>query len=195
MVNKTLANLEDDQLILAFQKGNRACFEVLFDRYLIRTVRYVATYVKNMEEAKDISQEVFIKAFKALPAYKPSGKFVSWLFTIARRSVIDFQRKKKRDNVFQIKDEELANLPDESSSSVTTEILSSAAAEELLKSLPEAYREILLLRVVEDLSYNEISEITGHTPGNLRKIVHRTIQKLCPDANDSTAAESVTAEL
>jgi RNA polymerase sigma-70 factor (ECF subfamily) len=175
---KSLEKLEDDQLVLAFQKGNNKCFEVLFDRYLVRIVRYIAVLVKNMEEAKDISQEVFVKSHKALSSYKPTGKFSSWLFTIARRAVIDFQRKKQREIVFNIKDEILVNLSDSSFDSLPSELLNTCAVDELLAGVPDAHKEILLLKFVEGMSYNEIAKITGRTSGSLRTIVHRTIHKL-----------------
>jgi RNA polymerase sigma-70 factor (ECF subfamily) len=174
----TLTNQDDDKLVLYFQKGNKACFEVLFDRYLYRIVRYISTFVKDLDEAKDLSQEVFIKVHKALPAYKTSGKFSGWLFTIARRTIIDSQRKKKCAIVFQIRDEELRDIPGETS---PDKVLVEESVSEMLQGVDEAHKEILLLRIVEGMSYNEIAEITGQTAGNLRKIVFRTIKKLCPD--------------
>ncbi|MGM0599983.1 MAG: RNA polymerase sigma factor [Candidatus Rifleibacteriota bacterium] len=183
----TLTNQDDEQLVLSFLKGNKACFEVLFDRYLYRIVRYISTLIKDPDEAKDLSQEVFIKVHKALPTYKSSGKFSSWLFTIARRTVIDSQRKKKRAIVFKIRDEELQDIPGETSAD---EKLVEESVSEILQGINEAHKEILLLRIVEGMSYNKIAEITGQTAGNLRKIVYRTIKKLYPDNDREQTQEN-----
>ena len=178
MESKTeMCSLTDDEIIAAIQNNDIAKADILFDRYYDLVLKYSLVFVKAFEEAEDVTQEIFTKAFKAMHGYRFHGKFKSWLLTIARRTLIDRHRKVglktfSIDAVdLEIKDE--ASVPG-----------ASCTDHELLRILPAKEKEILLLRFVEGLSYSEISSITGMSQGSLRNAVSRAIKRLQKDARD-----------
>lgn len=164
-------NTTDEQLISAIIRGDKKLLNILFDRYVKRLLRYTTLFVHSHEEASDLSQEIFVKVFKALDGYKFLGKFESWFFTIARRTIIDQHRKKK-----------LKTFSFDSVGLNESEIPSREQSQheelEILQTLPAREREILQLRFVEGLSYEEISEITDMNQGSLRNIVWRSVKRM-----------------
>ncbi|MBU1105186.1 MAG: sigma-70 family RNA polymerase sigma factor [Candidatus Riflebacteria bacterium] len=167
----------DEQLVARILRGEKKLFDVLFDRYIERLLRYVVLFLKSDEEARDLTQEIFIKVFRSLDQYKFMGKFERWLFVIARRTLIDQYRKKKL-KTFSFDSMDM----DESAIPVQEE--SPDKAPELLQGLPVRDREILQLRFMENMSYEEISEITGMTQGSLRNVVCRWIRRIQEDNSD-----------
>jgi len=168
--------ITDEQLVARIVRGEKKMLDVLFDRYIERLMRYVVLFVKSQEEAKDITQDILVKIFKALGSYRSSGRFESWFFTIARRTLIDCYRKKKL-KTFSFDSQEIeepAAQPQEGP----------GKAPELLQGLPARDREILQLRFLESLSYEEIAEITGMAPGTLRNVVCRSLKRLQEDNPD-----------
>lgn len=164
------AEVTDEELVGQINQGNTALQELLFDRYIHRLLRYVLVFVKSSEEAKDLTQEVLIKVFEALPHYRPTGKFESWVFTIARRFLIDYHRKNKIKTL-SIDADEVADQTQELTAG-------SSQVADLISVLPVKKREVIQLRFVEGLSYKEISEITGLVQGSLRNMVSDCVKKM-----------------
>jgi RNA polymerase sigma-70 factor (ECF subfamily) len=151
--------------------------DLLFDRYVDRLFRYLLLFLKDEEEAKDLVQEIFIKVFQSLAQFKSLGRFESWFFTIARRKLIDRSRK-RRLKTFSFDSLGFSEPPAPDN---TSEL---ARANDLLHGLPARDREVLQLRFIENLSYEEISEITGMTPGSLRNLVYRALRRIQEDNSD-----------
>jgi RNA polymerase sigma-70 factor (ECF subfamily) len=142
--------------------------------------------VRERELAEDLAQEVFLKAYRALDSYDPERKFSSWLFKIAHNTTIDHLRKGELQTVTLE-----AETPDdrglaevlEDTSTVTPEqrLLGTdlgAALTEAIQELRPAYREVILLRHREDLSYQEIVEVTGASLGTVKTNLHRARKEL-----------------
>ncbi|KAF1082923.1 MAG: hypothetical protein GQF41_0690 [Candidatus Rifleibacterium amylolyticum] len=168
--------ITDEQIVARIIRGERKMLDVLFERYIERLLRYVVLFVKSNEEARDITQDILVKIFQALGSFKSTGRFESWFFTIARRTLIDCYRKKKI-KTFSFDSQEV----DEPAIPAQDGI---GNAPELLKSLPARDREILQLRFLESLSYGEIAEITGMSEGSLRNVVCRSIRRIQEDNPD-----------
>jgi len=170
-------NTADEQLVARILRGEKNLLDVLFDRYIEKLLRYVLLFVRNREEAKDVAQEIFIKVFRSLEQYRFMGRFERWFFTIARHALIDQHRKRKLATFsFDSVGMDESSIPDPK--------LPENNAPELLQGLPVRDREILQLRFIENLSYEEIAEITGMTQGSLRNVVHRSIRRLQEDNSD-----------
>ncbi|MBF0410364.1 MAG: RNA polymerase sigma factor [Candidatus Riflebacteria bacterium] len=148
-------------------------FTVLFDRHAQKIANYVAFLTKSRSDVDDLVQDTFIKVFQAIGNYKPHGKFISWIFVVSRNIVRDWQRRGKNKASVPIDTLPLSKMPATKDSTAEP-----STKEELLASCNDREREILLLRYVEGLSYEEISEIMGLSNGSLRNIVSQTVKRL-----------------
>jgi RNA polymerase sigma-70 factor (ECF subfamily) len=142
--------------------------------------------VRERELAEDLAQEVFLKAYRALGSFDPARKFSSWLFKIAHNTTIDHLRKTELPTVpleaETPEDRGLAQVL-EDTSTVTPEhrLLGTDLGVALVESIQElrpAYREVILLRHRENLSYQEIVEVTGASLGTVKTNLHRARKDL-----------------
>ena len=142
--------------------------------------------VRERELAEDLAQEVFLKAYRALESYDPGRKFSSWLFKIAHNSTIDHLRKTELQTVpLEAENPDDRGLAEvlEDTSTVTPEhrLLGTDLGSALVESIHElrpAYREVILLRHREGLSYQEIVEVTGASLGTVKTNLHRARKDL-----------------
>jgi RNA polymerase sigma-70 factor (ECF subfamily) len=136
--------------------------------------------VPDSEEARDLAQETFIRAFRSLGQFDQSRKFSSWLFRIANNLCIDYYRRRKLSTVPLVRqadgeDEEVRDLPSPDVDPAV-EFADRERSRRLLtavQSLPPAYRVVLLLRHQEDRSYGEIAEILELPLGTIKARIHR----------------------
>jgi RNA polymerase sigma-70 factor (ECF subfamily) len=157
---------EDDRLIRAAAEGDRAAFGELYVRYA-RMVHAILLVRVPPGEAEDLVQEVFLSAMRQLGGLRTAAAFRGWLGAIARHRAIDYFRNRK------------VNEPLEKAAGHA----GSAAPEayvvlDLIRSLPEAYRETLAMRLVEGLTGPEIARQTGLTPDSVRVNLCRGMKML-----------------
>lgn len=159
---------EDARLVRAARGGDESAFARLYDRYA-RIVHGVLLARAPRAEVDDLVQDVFLSAWNRLGALRDPAAFGGWLSMIARNRATDFHRR-------SVESVELpADMPGRDATAARTEAL---AVLETIKSLPEAYRETLVLRLVEGLSGPEIAERTGLTPASVRVNLHRGMKLL-----------------
>jgi RNA polymerase sigma-70 factor (ECF subfamily) len=166
------------KLISQAQHGNAESFGEIYDIFVERIYRYIYLKVNNKEEAEDLTQQVFTKAWEALPQFKfYKNPFSSWLYSIARNLIIDFYRKKKPD--FSLDGENALDVVD------NLDLVEQFAIQEevqrvleFINQLPSEQKDLLLLRFVDDLSYDEIAAIMNKSPLTLRVIQHRALKRL-----------------
>jgi RNA polymerase sigma-70 factor, ECF subfamily len=157
---------EDARLVLAARGGDRAAFGELYRRYA-RTIHGVALAHVPYLEADDLVHDVFLVAMRKLDSLREPGAFAGWLITIARNRANDFHRRSRATE----------ELPVEAGSSAPDEGEARAALE-AIRGLPEAYRETLILRLVEGMTGPEIAVRTGLTPASVRVNLHRGMKQL-----------------
>lgn len=176
-VLSTFESASDDALMDQFRQGNLEAFKVLFLRHVALVVRYAASLCGNWETARDLAQEVFLKISRQAGAYEARSRFKSWMLTLTRNMVIDLKRRKTAKTV-SIPDnpDRWAPLADYRNPADGSD--SQAEMSTWLASLSPEQREIMILRHVEQLSYTEISEITGLREGTLRQIVFRSLRQV-----------------
>lgn len=183
----------DQQLVRRALKGDERAFEELVRRYQRPILNFIARMVGNYDLALDLSQDVFVKAFVALRSYNEDFKFGSWLFKIASNTVIDHLRKggpplSSLDKPVSTEDDEV-QLEFASTGLVPEEELEQTETREILvrliKQLPEAYREMIIMRHVNELSYEEMADIAALPLGTVknrtfraREMLRRMIEKL-----------------
>jgi len=173
--------VSDLDLVRQALAGSETAYADLLERFQRPVISVVRRMVGDPSLAEDLAQEAFVKAFRALESFDQRRKFSSWLFKIAHNTTIDYLRKKQLDTVAlettdSDKPDWTAILPDEASESPDTSAHRkdlAAALEEALTSLRPAYREVLLLRFQEGLSYEEIAEIIDLPLGTVKTHLHR----------------------
>ncbi len=171
----------ENEILKSCQKGNFEDFAKIYDMYFKKIYVFIYHKTLHKESAEDITSEVFIKTLESINSYSfEKGTFSSWIFKIARNSVIDFFRTKKNHlNIDDIWD--ISSLEDiEYESEI---LLNYEKLQTHLKKIKTEHREILMMKLWQNLSYKEISEITGKSQDNSKKIVSRTIQKLKKEIN------------
>ncbi len=154
----------------------------LFLEYEGRLLRYVMKFT-NHEKASEIVQESFLKLMKVDDPSKLSGKELAWLFRVSRNRALD--RLKKEKPMSQLKPGQ--DIPFESDSPEETlqRDQQISAATQMLKSLTPTQKEVIRLKFQEELSYKQISEITGHSVSHVGVILHESIKKLREQAQQS----------
>ncbi len=159
----------DSVLIQRCLENDPQAFECILNNHKNRIYSFMLRMTGNARDAEDIAQETFIKAFRNLKSYNSSYSFSAWLFGIARNGCIDFLRSKKR-GVVSIDDENFKEIPD-TANLIEEEVdckIQQEKAEELIMSLPELYREVLLLSYKEELKGREIAEILRIPEGTVK---------------------------
>jgi len=171
--------MTDGELIVGAVDGRAEGFEELVRRYQRPITSYVYRMLGDHESALDVTQEVFIKVYNSLERYSSEYKFSTWLYRIAHNAAIDHIRRKSpneqsietenKDGSYQLQIESPNPTPEQERerSEWRTEI------EAVVKCLPSVYRELILLRHAQDLSYDEIAEITNLPLGTVKNRLFR----------------------
>jgi RNA polymerase sigma-70 factor (ECF subfamily) len=172
---------DDRAIVVAVLGGQQHRFAELVTRYQSQIVNYVCRMLGNYEDAVDLSQDVFLKAYSALGSYKPQYPFAAWLFRIARNAAIDEIRKRRLvtvslDAPVELEDGSVGREvespgldPEDAYLGVEFADRVSAAIDEL----PEKYREAIILRHAADLSYDEIAEALELPLGTVKTRIFR----------------------
>lgn len=167
----------DDALVIAAQ-ADPAAFGAVYDRYLPRVYRYLAARASSPEEAADLSQAVFLKAFGGLRGYRPGkAPFASWLFRIARNVAVDAHRRRRPVVAWTaVPDIHSDGVGSPEESLLRTERLAGLRA--ALATIDPEKRELLALRYAGGLSAAEISPLVGKSPEAVKKQLQRTLHEL-----------------
>jgi RNA polymerase sigma-70 factor, ECF subfamily len=171
-------------LVRQARDGNRAAFGQLYQLYA-RMVHGILLARVPSTEVDDLTQEVFLLAMRRLVALREPDAFGSWLATVARNRANDFHRDKRPLNELN-PEAEIVESPKANSDATHAEAVSALAA---IRGLPEAYRETLVLRLVEEMTGPEISERTGLTPASVRVNLHRGMKMLREALGGSSYSE------
>lgn len=178
------ANL-DEKWVRRTLAGSEEAFAEIVKRYQRPVFSIIVRMVRDAGLAEDLTQETFIKAFRALKSFDPKRKLSSWLFTIAHNTAIDHLRRKALQTVPLEAESEghdlLETLPaagvDTPERAAMSRELAQAFERELRAMRPE-YAEILVLRFQEGLAYEEISEVTGLPIGTVKTHLFRARRQL-----------------
>ena len=185
-----LANLPDADVVLLAQQGRDAAFRELLRRYERPVFSLVFRMVRDRDTAEDLAQESFIKVLNNIDRYRPEFKFSSWLFKIANNVAIDHLRKRTVDTVSlegsryatTTAEAESTAIPVASKDQSALEEMESrelgGAIEKAVASLRPEYRACILLRHVEDRSYEEIAATLDLPLGTVKTYIHRARHEL-----------------
>ena len=179
-------NREDRQIVARILDGNKNEFSKIERRYGTLIYSLLRKMVRNSEDAKDLTQETFIKIYNNLASYNPIYPFSSWILKISSNTCIDFLRKKKIDTIpLEKQDDDNENdiylqIPDTTSIPDKTLINKEKIQNlnKLIDMLPETYQKIIKLRFEDDLNYIEISETLNIPLGTVKTLIFRARKML-----------------
>lgn len=179
----------DGQLVARVQQGDKRAFEVLVLKYRHRIFSLVSRFVRDPDEAQDVVQEAFIKAYRAIGAFRGDSAFYTWLYRIAintaKNYLVSRSRRPPGADV-DIEDAEhfegawaLRDIDDPESQLMTEQLR--RAVDEAIRRLPEDLRTALVLREFEGLSYEEIAEAMHCPVGTVRSRIFRARESVDND--------------
>lgn len=169
--------MQDLLLIQAYKDGDTQAFSQIYERYIDDIYRYIVRKVGDVSICEDLTSQVWMKILNRIDMYHEQSwaSFKSWIYCIARNTVIDFYRSQKENvDIQEILEPSIS--PD--FAKIYDDKQKLAEVQNYLKWLPSREQEIIFLRVWDDLSYKEISEILEISVDNCKKIYSRTIQKV-----------------
>ncbi|MBI2911320.1 MAG: sigma-70 family RNA polymerase sigma factor [Chloroflexi bacterium] len=193
------ARTELDQEVALVERAIRRdadAFGELYDLHIDRVYRHVRQRVASTQEAEDITAQTFLNAWQSIQRYRPMGyPFAVWLLRIAHNLVISAYRKKHQATVPLPEDESDEMLGDSTSLRLMESCLDRQTLWPALMQLKKEYREVLLLRIVEDLPRGEVAALLGKTGGAVAVLQHRALRALRKilerDGQDSPSAETI----
>ncbi|MDA0712323.1 MAG: sigma-70 family RNA polymerase sigma factor [bacterium] len=186
MVNSKsgFGELSDAEILAEVAAGNIDAYGKIVGRYRGRLYNFVFRFVSDRETAEDIVQETFLRAFRKRKEYRAIANFSTWLFTIAGNLAKSELRRRKRWRLFSIhRDDDSETgieLPDETyrPDKVAESSLADDHIHDAIAALPDNYRQVILLRDVEGMAYQEIAEIVDCPVGTVKSRVNRARLKL-----------------
>lgn len=176
-----LAEDTDKELVKRVQKGDQAAFDLLFARYQSKVQNIISRYVRDSEEVKDVAQEAFIKAYRALPRFRGDSQFYTWLYRIAINTAKNHLVARSRRPPSADVDAELADHRDDADALRDLETPDRALSRDQLEKvirralsdLPDDLRSALTLREFDGLSYEQIAQVLECPVGTVRSRIFR----------------------
>jgi RNA polymerase sigma-70 factor (ECF subfamily) len=183
-VQTELSPESENHLVECAIAGDAEAFGELYSIHLDAIFRYIYYRVGEVEEAEDLTEQVFLNVWKALPGYRRRGvPFTSWLYRIAHNAVVDYHRRRKpREQaatptnpgsaVIEIRDDQMSTL---------SLVIQSEEAETLARAiakLPDDQQQVIILRFIEGLNHIEIARIMERSEGACRMLQHRALAAL-----------------
>lgn len=164
----------DDELMRRLAAGDRDAFSRLYERHRTRVFTFLLRSLRDRAGAEDLLQEVFLRVYRARAEYTGRLRFQAWLFTIARRLLVDHRRRGVPPEEADMPDVPALETPSQHAEARELAV----RLEQALDRLPPGQREVLLLARLGGLDAAEIAAVTGSTPGAVRVALHRALRRL-----------------
>ena len=173
----SIAEPTENVLVEQATRGDEAAFTNLYELHLKHVYRHIYYRVRACGDVEDLTQEVFIRAWRSIQRYKLLGRpFVAWLYTIAQNLITDYYRKQGRKHLVPM--EKLLHVADREQSSEMDSVLDLELVRQLLARLPEVQQRVLTLRFVEGLDHATVAAGLGKSQGAVRVIQLRALRRL-----------------
>lgn len=189
-------SLDDRALVKLVVEGNSRAFEPLFMRHKDTIYAMLVKRATNSDDVEDLLQEAFMKAFVNINRYNPNYDFGAWICTIAKNTFVDFNRS-RRNKALNPEN----NLPLEGRCTTNAQAVSPTPEESIINAqqraqieryiatLPEDYRELFVLRFVEEYTYEEIAEALQMKLGTVKTRIFRVRAMMCKKITDGEKIE------
>lgn len=174
------SSLTDEALVEKIKQGNIELFEEIVARYQRKLVNYIYRMINDYDSAMELCQEVFIKVFSSLDKYNPEYKFTTWIHRISSNATIDWMRKKKLDTYsIEGNDDDSPGLRAQLEANVLSPLQDlemsqlQGRIEQAIGELPFIYRQLIILRHLNELSYDEIASAVDLPLGTVKNRIFR----------------------
>ncbi len=175
--------IKDEELAAVYVKEHSSkVFEELCKRYTVVLFRYSMSFVRNRDDAEEIVQKTFIKVWKNIHTFDITKKFSVWIYVIARRTALDELKKKRAFSFSELTGEESLPFEETLESTLPTierelqNLKNVSAFEEIVQKLDEDKAEILFLKLYEDLTFEEIGDLTGRPMNTVKSVYRRALE-------------------
>lgn len=185
-----IPTIDDAALVNSYISGNEAALEALIKRHQSRIFGFIYSKVGDRDLADDIFQDTFIKVIRTLKsnAYNEEGKFLPWVMRIAHNLIVDHFRHNKKMPLYRETEEfSIFSVMTDDSLTIENKLISDQVTKDLrqiVEELPDDQKEVLMMRLYQDMSFKEISEATGvsintalgrmrYAVINLRKVIDK----------------------
>jgi RNA polymerase sigma-70 factor (ECF subfamily) len=173
----------DEELVAAFQAGDRSAFDTLFQRWDRKIQGAIYRIVGGAEDPRDLSQEVFLKAYRALGSFKQEARFSSWLYRIALNTCRDrLRRRRARPQVSLDEVDEAREFAAGFGGPTAFELVEARdlarTVQEAMAGLPDEQREVIALKEYQGLTFVEIAEATGVPVSTVKTRLYRGLGRL-----------------
>lgn len=178
MTGASPADDSEEALVTRAVTGDKSAFTRLYDLHYDRVYRHVLYRVPRTEDAEDLTQQVFLQAWRAIGRYRPTGSpFAAWLFTIAHNLVMSFYRHHR--SVQWLDQQEAPELRSDVDPEQMAQVsLDQARVRAAIQRLRPEQQQVVTLRFLENLGHREIAEALGKSEGAVRVIQHRALEQL-----------------
>jgi len=174
-----VTQLSDEKILAKAAAGDKEAFGILYEKYVKKIYNYIYYRTGNTFDAEDLTERVFLRAYKHINNYHDRGlPFSAWLYRIAHNLVANWHRDNSRRKTIPIDD---GILTSKSTNHPEQELLDLEEREyllQLIRKLPAERQQLLILKYVENLSNNEIGIIMGRSEGAIKSLYHRTLLAL-----------------
>lgn len=179
LLDMSRATVPDDrELVARMRDGDADALRLMMERYQQRVFALIFGIVRDRHEVEDVAQEVFLKVFLRIGAFDGRSKFYTWMYRVAANAAKDHLKKRRRRPAVPLEEEagvpDAAGGPTEHAAVAETRLM----VREAIASLPPRYREVLALRELEGLTYNEIAGILRLSMGTVESRLHRARARL-----------------
>ncbi len=181
-----LRDMPDEDLMELFQQGTVEAFNILVERYSERLKHYLYGFLGDQRRCEDLLQDTFLRVYRNRHSYQRIAKFSTWLYTIAGNLARSEYRKRKRRRMTSIQSVSRDNeeyelpLPDETylPDRFAESQLQDRYIQDALRQIPTSFREVVIMRDIQQLAYEEIAAITGLPMGTVKSRINRGRTKL-----------------
>jgi RNA polymerase sigma-70 factor (ECF subfamily) len=165
---------DDAQLVTASKNGDQDAFSLLVQRYQRRVFNLVFRMLQDYEEASEVTQEAFLAAWQGLPAFRGEARFSTWLYRISYNCALKQIETRKRDKALQTALQAEQTFEGEDPKNALLEMLDNQEmVQEQLSQLPPKYRIVLILRHLQDMTYEEMAEVLTMPVGTIKTHLFR----------------------
>ena len=176
----TLSDKSDVELIREFKSGNAAAFDAIVERFQDRVYRLACVWLCDPQHAQDAAQEVFLRAHRGLRKFRFRAAPFTWLYRTTRFVCNEFNRKRKAESL----DDEPVDTGSDPGRHVS-DYDSAVRIRQLVSELPERQREVVLLRIFEDLSVADTAKVMGCREGTVKALLHKATRRLKLDIENA----------
>tara|TARA_Y100001968_G_scaffold255717_1_gene241923 strand:- start:882 stop:1460 length:579 start_codon:yes stop_codon:yes gene_type:complete len=180
----------DEQLIGRFQSGDEQAYIELVNRYKDRLLNFVLNFLGDLEQAEDVVQDTMLKLYEKKHYYREIAKFSTWIYTIARNLAnTELRKRKNRKTTYfsqMTREERQYDIPavqDNVDQVIENEFIQKRI-QKAIKVLPEHFKTVIILRDIQELSYDDISNIVGVPLGTIKSRINRARLQLQAELQD-----------